>query len=98
MIRNEVFRDGVCISAQVINLADDTVTTEEYGVTVAVRPLTADERAIYDPPAMPLDATGALATLLAVHEVVPVEEAAAVVGLPAQALVDEALAWGVAGQ
>lgn len=41
---------------------------------------------------------GKLATLLAVHEVVPVDEAAAAVGLSAQELVDEALAWGVASQ
>lgn len=51
-----------------------------------------------DDPPVALDGLGALATLLAVHEVVPVAEAAAAVGLTAQDLVDEALAWGVAGQ
>lgn len=53
---------------------------------------------IPDPPAQPLDPLGAAMTLLAVRGVVPVEEAAAVLGLPAQALVDEALAWGMASQ
>lgn len=49
-----------------------------------------------DPPAAPLDATGALATLLAVLEVVPVEDAANAVGLSPTDLQNEALAWGAA--
>ena len=48
------------------------------------------------PPAAPLDPTGALATLLAVLEVVPVQDAANAVGLTEQDLVNEALAWGAA--
>jgi hypothetical protein len=41
----------------------------------------------------PLDPIGALATLLAVTEVVTVQDAANAVGLEPQALIDEAEAW-----
>jgi hypothetical protein len=41
----------------------------------------------------PLDSVGALATLLAVTEVVSVQDAANAVGLDPQALIDEAEAW-----
>lgn len=44
----------------------------------------------------PLDATGALATLLAVTEVLTVVDAANAVGLPPDALVAEAEAWQAA--
>jgi hypothetical protein len=43
----------------------------------------------------PLEPAGRIATLLAVLELVPLSDAAAVAGLPEQALVDEALAWGL---
>ena len=49
-----------------------------------------------DPPQPALDATGALATLLAVLEVVPVEDAANAVGLTPAELQAEAQAWWVA--
>lgn len=49
-----------------------------------------------DPPQPPLDPTGALATLLAVLEVVPVEDAANAVGLTPAELEAEAQAWWVA--
>lgn len=49
-----------------------------------------------DPPQAPLDATGALATLLAVLDVVPVQDAANAVGLTPEALEAEAQAWWVA--
>jgi len=45
---------------------------------------------------VPLDPTGALATLLAVTEVVTVEDAANAVGLTVDQLVAEAEAWAVA--
>jgi hypothetical protein len=41
----------------------------------------------------PLERVGALATLLAVTEVVSVQDAANAVGLEPQALIDEAEAW-----
>ena len=41
----------------------------------------------------PLDSVGALATLLAVTQVVSVQDAANAVGLEPQALIDEAEAW-----
>lgn len=49
-----------------------------------------------DPPQAPLDAVGALATLLAVTGAVTVQDAANAVGLTAQDLINEALAWGAA--
>ena len=49
-----------------------------------------------DPPAPPLDPTGALATLLAVTETLTVEDAANAVGLVPADLIAEAEAWAVA--
>jgi hypothetical protein len=49
-----------------------------------------------DPPQTPLDATGALATLLAVTETLTVEDAANAVGLTPADLVAEAEAWAMA--
>ena len=56
MIRNEVFRDGTCVSAEIIDLAANTITFEEAGVARSTRPLTADEFAAYTPPAPTLTA------------------------------------------
>lgn len=94
MIRNEYFRNGVCINADIIDLDAGTFQREEMGVIVESRPLTTEERIQYGP--QPLDATGALATLLAVESVLSVEDAANAVGLTEQDLVNEALAWGAA--
>jgi hypothetical protein len=49
-----------------------------------------------DPPAEPLDPTGALATLLAVTETLTVEDAANAVGLVPADLIAEAEAWAAA--
>ena len=49
-----------------------------------------------DPPAPPLDPTGALATLLAVTETLTVIDAANAVGLTPEDLVAEAEAWAAA--
>jgi hypothetical protein len=49
MIRNETFRDGVCVYAEVIDLDGGTLSVEERGVVVSSRPLTADEVAAYTP-------------------------------------------------
>jgi hypothetical protein len=49
-----------------------------------------------DPPQAPLDATGALATLLAVTSTLTVEDAANAVGLEPSKLTAEALAWAAA--
>jgi len=92
MMRNEIFQNGVCIQAEIIDLDAGTFAFEQDGVIVESRPLTTDERIKYGP--QPLDATGALATLLAVESVLTVEDAANAVGLTEQDLVDEALAWG----
>jgi hypothetical protein len=49
-----------------------------------------------DPTPQPLDAVGALATLLAVQSVLTVEDAANAVGLTPTDLVNEAEAWAAA--
>jgi hypothetical protein len=56
----------------------------------------AEEYELPDPPVAPLDATGALATLLAVESVLTVEDAANAVGLTPTDLVNEAEAWAAA--
>jgi hypothetical protein len=93
MIRNETFTNGVCVHADIIDLDAGTVTTEDHGQVVSVRPLTDDERRQYGP--SPLDPTGALATLLAVVGTLDVDDAANAVGLTADDLVAEAQAWAM---
>lgn len=44
----------------------------------------------------PLDASGVLATLLAVQAIIPLADAANAVNLPPEALITEAIAWAVA--
>lgn len=51
-----------------------------------------------DPPQAPLEPVGALATLLAVEQVVSVEDAANAVGLTPEQLVAEAEAWAAASR
>ena len=97
MMRHEIFRDGVCIHAEVIDLDAGTYHVEDHGQIVeGPRPLTVEERQRYGP--QPLDHVGALATLLAVTEVVSVEDAANAVGLTSDDLVAEALGWAAAVQ
>lgn len=55
MIRNEVFADGVCVEAEVVDLAAGTVSIEVGGKVVETRPVTEEEIARYAPPAPPLD-------------------------------------------
>ena len=55
-----------------------------------------DEVEIEDPPQEPLDASGALAALLATKGVLTTEEAADAVGLQPEQLVAEAEAWAAA--
>jgi hypothetical protein len=93
-VRNEVYLNGVCIKAEIIDLDAGTFQREEMGVIVEDRALTIAERRIYGP--QPLDPVGALATLLAVEQIVSVQDAANAVGLTEQDLVNEALAWGAA--
>ena len=93
-MRNETFIDGVCVHADIIDLAAATITVEHHGEVVSVRDLTADEQAMYGP--QPLNQLGALATLLAVVEAVTVDDAANAVGLTADDLVAEAQAWAMA--
>jgi hypothetical protein len=54
MIRNELFNgQGVCLSAEVIDLNAGTIAFEELGVVKSTRALTADEVARYTPTAPP---------------------------------------------
>jgi hypothetical protein len=50
---------------------------------------------LVQPPFPPLDATGALATLLVVEGVLDIDDAAHSVGTTGEHLVHEATAWGV---
>lgn len=93
MIRNETFCNGICIRAEIIDLDAGTFQLEIDGQIVESRSLTVEERQQYGP--QPLDAVGALATLLAVTETVSVEDAANAVGLTADDLIAEAQAWAI---
>jgi hypothetical protein len=94
-LRNE-YRNATTgdFGVETINLDAGTFQYEINGVIVESRLLTIEERIQYGP--QPLDATGALATLLAVESVLTVQDAANAVGLTSQDLVNEALAWGAA--
>ena len=95
MIHNETFTDGVRVGSETIDLDAGTYARQEHGVAIeGPRPLTDDERRQYGP--QPLDHLGALATLLAVTEVLDVDDAANAVGLTAADLVAEAQAWAMA--
>lgn len=49
MIRNEVFANGACVSAEIIDLDAGTIAFEDKGVVKSTRALTADEIARYTP-------------------------------------------------
>ena len=91
--RNETFRNGICIEAHIIDLDAGTFQREIEGIVVESRLLTDEELSRYRP--KPLDAIGALATLLAVEQVLTVQDAANAVGLTEQDLITEAEAWAV---
>ena len=93
MIRNETFQNGICFYADIYDLDTRWYQREEAGVIVAERAMTLDEIRMVSP--KPLDATGALATLLAVESVLTVDDAANAVGLTPQDLITEAEAWSV---
>lgn len=91
------FVDSVLVRDVVLDTDARTVSTYDHGALVSEVPATtADFDAIPVDRGLPAD--GKLATAFAVLGLLPVADAASLVGLPAQALVDEALAWGVAGQ
>jgi hypothetical protein len=94
MIRNETFQDGACIYAEVIDLDAGTFTVEDHGEVVESRPLTLAERRQYGP--QPLEPLGAAMTLLVVLGLVPIDDAAAAVGVTAEQMVTEAEGWAAA--
>lgn len=93
MIRNELYVGGIVVEADIYDVDTKWYQREEAGVIVAERAMTEDEIRQYGP--QPLDATGALATLLAVESVLSVQDAANAVGLTPQDLITEAEAWAV---
>lgn len=96
-MRNELYRDGKVIRAEVVDLAANTLYVEVDGVIVeGPRPLTAEERRTFGPP--PLEGTALVATLNAVLGVWSLQDAANIAQLPEQALIDEAQAWAAAQQ
>lgn len=76
MIRNEQYRNGVCVYAEVIDLDGGTFAVEEHGTVMSSRPLTDEERAAYAP--QPDLRASALAKLTALG--LTEAEAAALVG------------------
>jgi hypothetical protein len=77
MIRNETFQDGVCLHAEVIDLDNNTLSIERYGVIKSVRPLTNNEIQTYT--RKPDARESAVAKLQALG--LTVEEAQAIVGI-----------------
>jgi hypothetical protein len=99
LVDNVYGNEGVLLSAATITIDTQTwtgtyVREQPPGFIVdGPRPLTDEEWVLYGP--RPLDATGALATLLAVESVLTVQDAANAVGLTPQDLINEAEAWAV---
>lgn len=78
-----------------VNNNDGTFTVTNYasdGTVTSVETLTGIP---IEPPNMPLDATGALATLLVVEGLLAITDAANAIRQPEQALIDEAVAWSL---
>ena len=95
MIRNETFQNGLCIYAEIIDMEAGTYTVEKHGEVIeGPRPLTSDERVRWAP-FPPMEPAGALATLLVVEGVLPIEDVARSVGTVPEHLVHEAEAWGL---
>lgn len=93
MIRNETFRDGICLFADIYDLDARWYQREEAGVIVSERAMTDDEVRQYGP--QPLDTLGVFATLNAVLGVWSLDDASNAVGLTPQDLITEAEAWAV---
>lgn len=95
-MRNETYRDGKVVRAEVVDLKAGTLYVEVDGVIVeGPRSLTAEERRTFGPP--PLEGAALVATLNAVLGLWSLQDAANIAQLPEQALIDEAEAWAVAG-
>jgi hypothetical protein len=76
LIRNETFRDGVCIYAQVVDLDAETLTVEERGTVVSSRSLTPDEVEAFRPKHDPRESAVAKLQALGLTEA----EASALIG------------------
>lgn len=95
MIRNETFRDGICLEADCYDLTTRTYTREEMGVIVATRPMTEQEWLTYGP--QPLDKIGAIAALNTVLGIWNIQDAANIAGVTPQDLITEVEGWAAAG-
>lgn len=49
VIRNEVFNNGVCVSAEIIDIAQGVIAFEVNGTVTATRPLTPEELSRHTP-------------------------------------------------
>lgn len=91
-MRNEIYRDGKVICAEIVDLAANTLHVEVDGVIVeGPRLLTLEERQTFGPP--PLQGAALVATLNAVLGVWSLQDAANIAQLPEQTLIEEAQAW-----
>lgn len=95
MIINKTFQNGLCLWTDIYDLELRRYQRDENGVIVIDRAMTEDEVRQYSP--QPLNSLGALATLLAVKEVLSVQDAANAVGLTPIDLENEARGWAAAG-
>jgi hypothetical protein len=95
-MRNELFRDGVCVEATEYDTDTNTYTRWENGVIVeGPRPFTPAE--VVAMRQAPLEGTPLAATLNAVLGLWTLQQAANIAQLPPEALVKEAEAWAAAG-
>lgn len=93
-MRSETWTDGRLVEL-VENHNDGTATRTTYGPDGTVTSTETITGLPIVPPFPPLDATGALATLLVVDGVVALQDAANAIGEEPAHLVHEAQAWGV---
>lgn len=94
IVRNETYRDNVCVEADCYDFELLTYTREEYGTVVIERKMTRDEWLALGP--QPLDRFGSLMTLLVVRGFVGITEAANLAGVSEESLILEAQAWAAA--
>ena len=90
----ETWFEGVLVE-RTVDHNDGTATRTTYDADGAVTSTETITGLPIVPPFEPLDATGALATLLVVDGVVALQDAANAIGEEPEHLVHEAQAWGV---
>lgn len=91
MIRNEIYQNDICISAECYDLDNYIYTHEEMGTSVLSRAMTLEEILRFGP--QPLDKLGSLATLLTVLGILNIQDAANIAGVTENDLINEAKGW-----